>query len=325
MTMSDTMKAMATDGYGPIERLSLMNVPLPEPGKGEVRVRVHASALNPADYKVITGTMKFLHARNRPLVVGYDFSGVIDKVGPGVTSYRVGQAVFGFLPYGPFNKQGAFAEALIARADQIAEKPTAVSHHQAAAVATAGVTAIQSLRDLGKLRKGQHVAITGASGGVGLLAVAIAKRLGATVTAIGSGRGLQLAKDMGAEQLVDRTAVKVPASVNGKFDVVFDPAAAYRWATWKRSIDPKGHYVTTLPSMGFAADKLTSLFASSSVHFVNVKGVSADLELLGRWLAEGLLVQVDHVVDVRDVAKSIARLQKGGVVGRIVVDVLGKF
>ncbi|MBK9759475.1 MAG: zinc-binding dehydrogenase [Flavobacteriales bacterium] len=233
--------------------------------------------------------------------------------------------MFGFLPYGPFNKQGAFAEALIARADRIAEKPAAVSHQQAAAVATAGVTAIQSLRDLGALGKGQHVAITGVSGGVGLLAVAVAKRLGATVTAIGSGRGLQLAKDMGAEQLVDRTSVAVPGSVNGKFDVVFDPAAAYRWATWKPSINPKGHYVTTLPSMGFAVDKLASLFASTGVHFVNVKGRSADLQLLGRWLTEGLHVHVDHVVDIRDVARSIARLQKGGVVGRIVVDVLGKF
>ncbi|MBK9759474.1 MAG: alcohol dehydrogenase catalytic domain-containing protein [Flavobacteriales bacterium] len=84
--MSETMKVMATDGYGPIERLSLMSIPLPEPGKSEVRVRVHASAINPADFKVITGSMKFLHARNRPLVVGYDFSGVIDKVGPEVTS-----------------------------------------------------------------------------------------------------------------------------------------------------------------------------------------------------------------------------------------------
>ncbi|MBK9176438.1 MAG: NAD(P)-dependent alcohol dehydrogenase [Flavobacteriales bacterium] len=324
--MSETMKVMATDGYGPIERLALMSIPLPDPGKGEVRVRVHASALNPADYKVITGSFKFLHARNRPLVIGYDFSGVIDKIGPEVTAFKVGQNVFGFLPYGPGNKQGAFAEALIARVDSIAEKPASVSHQQAAAVATPGITCLQSMRDLGKLRKGQRVAITGASGGVGLLAVAIAKRLGASVTAIGSGRGLELARLAGAEQLVDRTSAAVPGSVQGTFDVVFDPAAAYRWAQWKPLINRKGHYVTTLPSLGFAVDKLASLFGSTGVHFVNVKGNKpSDLELLGRWLSDGLNVHVDHVVEVRDVAKSLVRLQKGGVVGRIVVEVLGKF
>ena len=263
--------------------------------------------------------------RNKPLVVGYDFSGVIDKVGPEVTKFKVGQSVFGFLPYGPGNKQGTFAEAVIAQADRLAEKPASVSHAQAAAVATAGSTVLQSLRGLGRLRKGQHVAITGASGGVGLLAVSIAQRLGAKVTAIGSGRGLQLAKEAGAEQLVDRKSAAVPGSVQGKFDVVFDPAAAYRWATWKPWMNPKGHFVTTLPSMNFFADKLASLFASTGVHWVNVRCEAADLELLATWLADGLHVHVDHVVDVRDVAKSIARLQQGGVVGRIVVDVLGKF
>ncbi|MBP7409867.1 MAG: NAD(P)-dependent alcohol dehydrogenase [Flavobacteriales bacterium] len=323
--MSDTMNVIATDGYGPLERLAHMSIALPDPGKGEVRVRVHASALNPADYKVITGTMKFLHARNRPLVVGYDFSGVIDSVGPEVTAFKVGQAVFGFLPYGPFNKQGAFAEALIARVDRIAEKPASVSHQQAAAVATAGVTALQSMRDLGQLRKGQHVAITGASGGVGLLSVAVAKRLGAQVTAIGSGEGLELAKQAGAERVIDRKSVPVPGSVQGKFDLVFDPSAAYRWSQWKRMLNPKGHFVTTLPSLNFMVDKLASLFASTGVHFVNVKCKPADLELLGRWLAEGLNVHVDHVVEVRDVAKSLARLHAGGVLGRVVVDVHGKF
>ena len=319
------MKAMAADGYGPLDRLRPISIPLPVPGKGEVRVRVHASALNPADYKVLLGTLKFLHARNRPLVVGYDFSGVIDAVGPGVTTFTVGQGVFGFLPYSPGNKQGAFAEALIARVDRITAKPASVSHQQAAAIATPGATCIQAMRELGKLRKGQHVAITGASGGVGLLAVAIAKRLGASVTAIGSGPGLQLAKAAGADHVIDRKVNAVPGSLKGSFDLVFDPAAVHRWAHWKRLIKPKGHFVTTLPSMGFLADKLTSLASSHGVHWVNVKADAAHLELLGQWLADGLVVHVDHVVEVRNVASSLERLHRGGVLGRIVVDVPGKF
>src|SRR5882672_534935 len=117
------MKAIAAPGYGPLERLAQIDAAVPTPGRGEVRVRVVASALNPADYKVLLGTLKFLHARNFPLVVGYDFSGTVDAVGPSVDEFSVGDDVFGFLPYGPFNKRGAFAESLIAKCDEIARKP----------------------------------------------------------------------------------------------------------------------------------------------------------------------------------------------------------
>jgi len=145
------MKAMAAPGYGSLEHIAQIDALLPTPGHGEVRVRVVASALNPADYKVVLGTLKFLHARNRPLIVGYDFSGTVDAVGPSVTEVSMGDDVFGFLPYGPGNNRGAFAEALVAKSDEIAVKPSPVSHEIAAASATTGLTAIQSIRDLGRL------------------------------------------------------------------------------------------------------------------------------------------------------------------------------
>jgi NADPH:quinone reductase-like Zn-dependent oxidoreductase len=182
------MKAMAASSYGRLEGIAQIDAPLPTPGRGEVRVRVVASALNPADYKVILGTLKFLHARNRPLIVGYDFSGTVDAVGSSVRGFSVGDDVFGFLPYGPGNRRGAFAESLIAKTDEIAIKPAGVSHALAAAAATTGLTAIQSIRDLGRLpASGGEVLVTGVSGGVGSIAVGVAKRLNARVTAVGSG------------------------------------------------------------------------------------------------------------------------------------------
>src|SRR5215212_3397288 len=102
-----TMHAIAAPSYGSLDQLKVITLPLPEPRSQEVRVRVHASALNAADYKVVTGTLKFLHARNFPLVVGYDFSGTIDAVGPGESSWKAGDEVFGFLPYSPGNRRGA--------------------------------------------------------------------------------------------------------------------------------------------------------------------------------------------------------------------------
>jgi NADPH:quinone reductase-like Zn-dependent oxidoreductase len=162
------MKAIAAPGYGSLERLAEIDAPLPAPGRGEVRVRVVASALNPADYKVVLGTMKFLHARNRPLAVGYDFSGTVEAVGPAVTAVAVGDDVFGFLPYGPGNRRSAFAEAVVVRCDELAIKPKSISHEVAAAAATTGLAALQSLRDLGRLpASGGHVLVTGVSGAVG--------------------------------------------------------------------------------------------------------------------------------------------------------------
>ena len=303
------MKAIAAPGYGPLESLALVDVPLPTPGRGEVRVRVVASALNPADHKVILGTLKFLHARNRPLIVGYDFSGTVDAVGP-FSSISVGDEVFGFLPYGPGNRRGAFAEALIAKCDEVALKPAGVSHERAAAAATTGLTAIESLRDLGRLpERDGRVLVTGVSGGVGSIAVGIAKKLNATVTAVGSGPGLELARRLGASDVLDRTKEPLPGNLHEAFDVVFDAAAAYRWRQWRGALKRGGAFVTTLPSLAFAIDKVHSLFTRTRVQFVNVKSRPANLRLLASWLDEGLEVPLASTIPVRDVAKGLQQLR----------------
>jgi NADPH:quinone reductase-like Zn-dependent oxidoreductase len=318
------MRAIAAPSYGPLERLAEIDAPLPVPGRGEVRVRVVASALNPADYKVVLGTLKFLHARNRPLIVGYDFSGTVDAVGPSVAGISVGDDVFGFLPYGPGNRRGAFAESLIAKADEIAVKPAGVSHEAAAAAATTGLMAIQSLRDLGRLPASEgQVLVTGVSGGVGSMSVGVARRLGARVTAVCSGAGLELARRLGAVEVLDRTARPLPGDIRARFDVVFDASAAYRWRGWRSALKPRGAFVSTLPSFAFAVDKLHSLFTGTRIHFVNVKSRPADLQLLASWLADGLEVPLASSIAVRDVAQGLLRLQKTG--GRIAVRVAHGF
>ncbi len=317
------MRAIAAPGYGPLERLTEIDAPLPAPGRGEVRVRVVASALNPADFKVVLGTLKFLHARNRPLIVGYDFSGSVDALGPDVTGFSLGDEVFGFLPYGPGNRRGAFAEALLARCDQLALKPKSVSHETAAAAATTGLTAIQSIRDLGRLpAAGGRVLITGASGGVGSISIGVAQKLGASVTAVGSGKGLELARKLGAVEVLDRNARELPGDLRD-FDVIFDTSAAYRWRGWHSALKKGGAFVSTLPSLAWVVDKMASWFAGTRVHFVNVKSRPDDLRLLGDWLEAGLQVPLASTIPVRDVAKGLVQLQKSG--GRVVVRVDGGF
>ena len=145
------MKALAITKYGSLDGLAERDVPTPEPKANQARVRVHAAALNPADYKVVLGTLKFLHARNFPMIVGYDFSGTVDAVGANVKELDIGAEVYGFLPYSPTNRRGAFAELLVADVSELAIKPASVSHEIAAAAATPGLTALQMLRDLGRL------------------------------------------------------------------------------------------------------------------------------------------------------------------------------
>jgi NADPH:quinone reductase len=322
--MTKSMRAIGSDGYGPLQSLKPLLLPIPLPKAGELRIRVHCAAINPADYKVITGEVKFLHGRNSPLVVGYDFSGVVDMVGPGTGHISVGDSVFGFLPYGMKNKQGAFSEMVIAQAVEVAIKPTAVSHDVAAASATAALTALQAIRDVGKFVKGS-VLITGVSGGVGSVGIGVARKLGASVTAVGSGSGLSLAKKLGATQVIDRKSSDVLDAAAGPFDVIFDSAAAYRWSQWKSRIKTGGAYVTTLPSASFFADKMVSLLSGSRAEFVIVKSRAQDLKLLGEWLTQGLEIPIDTKIPVREVAQGLVRLKAGEVLGRICVDVMGGF
>ncbi len=320
------MRAMCLNSYGSIDGWVKTELPAPQPRGGQVRVKVHASAVGPADSRVEQGRQKFLHGRKFPMVLGYDFSGVIDSVGPAEARWKMGDGVFGFLPYGPGNNQGAFSEFIIAQSDRVALKPSSVSHSQAAASATAALTALQSFRDQGKLRSANaNVLITGVSGAVGSTAILVAKQLGARVTALGSKKGLELAQRFGADAVIDRSVANVVEKAMGPFDVVFDAAAAYRWSQWKVKLKHGGAFVTTLPSVGFVADKLMSLFSSTSVGLAQVKSKTEDLELLAKWLGEGVEVAIDSTYPVRDVAKAFNRYQQGDSLGRIVITVADDF
>jgi NADPH:quinone reductase len=319
------MQAIASSSYGPVDQLKPTELPLPEPGDPEVRVKVHFSSVNPADYKVTTGTMKILHGRVFPMVVGYDFSGVVDKVGAGVTAVAVGDEVFGFLPYSGATRQGAYAEYVVCAATGLAKKPAGVTHRTAAAAATGGITTLQSLRDLGRLASGGHVLIVGAAGGVGAVGVGVARKLGARVTAVCSTHAVDFVTGLGADEVIDRKKQDPLTTATGPFDVVFDAAAAHSWGATRHLLKPGGTYVSTLPSAALFAHIVFSLVTATRVRFVMVKPVADDLVLLGRWLVEGLTVPVESTVPVRGVAAAMQRMMAGEVRGRIAVDVIGGF
>jgi NADPH:quinone reductase-like Zn-dependent oxidoreductase len=307
--MTETMRALAADSIGSTSNLRVTEVAAPVAGRGEVRVRVDHSALNPADWKVVTGATGagFIHAKSFPLVVGYDVSGTIDAVGEGVNDLSVGDEVFGHLAYAGSQKQGAFAERVTIGASAVAKKPASVSHEAAAASATAGLTALQAMRDVGRVRADDRVLIIGASGGVGSLAVGIAKRLGAKVTAVCSTDSVGFVRELGADDVVDRKTDEIGAR-GGDYRMVFDTPNASSFGQCSALLASGGTYVATLPSFAFVTGKVASLLSSKRCAFVVVESKRTDLEQLARWTADGLTVPIEsrHLVKNGAAARAAA-------------------
>jgi NADPH:quinone reductase-like Zn-dependent oxidoreductase len=320
------MRAMAWTHAGDKDGPRAITCDAPSVGRGQVRLRVMSTALNPADWKVTGGEFvgRVLHARVSPLIVGYDYSGVIDAVGEGVTDLKPGDAVFGHLAYSIGTRQGTFAELVSVDRSTVARKPDAVTHEAAAAVATAGLTALQSMRDLGRLRKGGHVLIVGAAGGVGSVAIGVARRLEARVTAVCSSYAADFVRQLGADEVVDRTK-QDPMSLAGPFDVVFDAAAAHSYSACKHLLTPEGAYVATLPSVAWAWGKVATLFSHHRCELIRVQSVPKDLDLLAAWIADGMQVPIDGRFPVKDVQAAISRMMSGKVLGRLSIQVDGGF
>ena len=170
------MKAVVIDGYGGSDRLQVREVAAPEPKAGEVLVRVRAAGVNPVDWKLRRGMLRPVLRLRFPFVLGCDAAGEVERVGPGVTRFRPGDAVSAFLSPG---SGGGYAQYAVVKEIHAALKPSSLSFPEAAALPVAGLTALQALRDLGRLRPGGSALVHGAAGGVGHLAVQVARALGA--------------------------------------------------------------------------------------------------------------------------------------------------
>lgn len=204
--------------YGGPEELRLEEASLPEPGPGQLRIRVKAAAANPVDWKIRKGEMKMLTGRQFPRGVGIDFAGVVDVVGPNVTSFKVGDEVFGATG---LKQSGAFAEALITEAKTVCLKPKSLTFEEAASLPVVSVTAWNALIDKANLQAEQRILITGCLGGVGRIAAQIAVMRGAKITGSCSESRRDEALALGVSEVIDYRNFN-PEKYRGLFDVVFD-------------------------------------------------------------------------------------------------------
>ncbi len=213
-----TMKAVCIYNYGGPEVLAYGDAPRPQPGAGEVLVRIHAAGINPVDWKIREGKLKEMVHHSFPLVLGWDVSGVVETLGSATTRLKVGDEVYSRPDVA---RDGAYAEFMVVKESELALKPKSIDHLQAAGLPLAGLTVWQSLFDAAGLVAGQRVLIHAAAGGVGHLAVQLAKWKGAHVIGTASARNHDFVRELGADLVIDHHAVRFEDAVE-LVDVVFD-------------------------------------------------------------------------------------------------------
>ena len=232
-TKSQTMKAVRIHKYGGPEVLHYEDAPRPEPQAGEVLVRVHAAGVNPIDWKVRQGHMKDFWPHKFPLILGWDVSGTVEEVGPGVSRFKIGDEVYSVLDV---SRDGAYAEYVVVRESELALKPKSLHHVHATAVPLAALTAWQALFDAGQLVSTQRMLIHGGSGGVGHIAVQLAKWKGAHVLATASTKNQELLRELGVDEPIDYTKQKfedVARDVDLVLDLIGGETQERSWSVLK--------------------------------------------------------------------------------------------
>src|SRR5215467_11203069 len=235
---TNPMKAIVRCDYG-LANLKLEDVQKPVPDDDQILVKVHAVSVNPYDWHFVEGTPYVMRAfgvglrKPKDIRLGVDFSGIVEAVGKNVTQFKPGDEVFG-------GRDGAFAEYVCRRAvGAVAPKPAGLTFEQAASINIAGITALQGVRDKGRVQAGQKVLINGASGGVGTFAVQIAKSFGADVTGVCSTRNLEMVRSLGANQVIDYTKEDFTKS-DKRYDLIVDNVGNRSLSECRRVLKPKG-------------------------------------------------------------------------------------
>jgi NADPH:quinone reductase-like Zn-dependent oxidoreductase len=322
------MKAVIQRCYGSPDVLRIEEVPKPMPAENEVLVRVRAASINPADWHVLTGTpyvaVRASTGFGAPSNIrfGTDYAGVVEAVGSNVTTFKPGDEVFGA-------RSGSMAEYVEARTDRaIVLKPENITFEQAAAIPIAAITALQALRDKGRIRPGQKVLINGASGGVGTFAVQIAKAFGAEVTGVCSTRNVELVRSLGADRVIDYTKENFTEGTE-RYDLILDNVGNHSVLATRRALKPNGTLVLVSgpkndawmgPLWRVAELVLMSKFVSHEMTFFIAQLNPADLEELAELVRERHVTPaIDRHYSFDEVAAAMAYLGEGHARAKVVV------
>jgi NADPH:quinone reductase-like Zn-dependent oxidoreductase len=328
---TNPMKAVVYCNYG-LPNLKFQDIEKPTPADDQLLIKVRAASVNPLDWHFIEGTPYFMRAmgvglrKPKDTRLGVDFAGTVEAVGKDVTKFKPGDEVFG-------GRSGAFAEYVCVRvARAVAMKPASVTFEQAASVPIAGITALQGVRDKGKVQPGQKVLINGASGGVGTFAVQIAKSMGADVTGVCSTRNLDMVRSLGADHVIDYTKEDFTKGAE-RYDVIIDNVANHSLLESRRALKPNGIYV--LIGGGSANEQgligplinpikamLLSPFVSQKMGMLLADLNHNDLAMLADLMQSGKVTPViDRTYKLSELPQAIQYLEQGHARGKVVVKV----
>ena len=319
------MKAIICRAYGPPSVLHVEETATPTPADNQVLIRVRAASVNPYDWHFTRGSPYIIRmisglVRPKDIRVGVDVAGIVETVGSRVTRFKPGDAVFG-------GCRGAFAEYACAADTSIVAKPANVTFEQAATVAVAGYSALQGLRDHGRIQRGHNVLVNGASGGVGTFALQIAKSFGARVTAVCSTRNLDLVRSLGADRVIDYTHEDF-TSGSDRYDIVLDCHASRPLLACAGILTPAGRYIIVgAPGRGLigplrVAVKVFALspFVGRRLTMMMAKPNQDDLALLGDLMKTGTVVPViDRDYRLDQVPDAIRYVEEGHARGKVVI------
>jgi NADPH:quinone reductase-like Zn-dependent oxidoreductase len=331
-TAAPRIKAYFYRDYGSPDVLRLEEIEKPVPGDEQVLVKVRAASVNPLDWHYMEGTpyivrlMEFGLLKPKVPRLGVDMAGQVEAVGKRVTQFKPGDEVFG-------QKFGAFGEYVLVREDRaLVIKPAGVTFEQAAALPVAAITALQGLRDKGKVKPGQKVLINGASGGVGTFAVQLAKTMGAEVTGVCSGRNVELVQSLGADHVIDYT--KEDYTRNGqRYDVMLDNVGNHSFSENIHVLNPQGKYVLIggggPDDQGFIGPlilpikaALSRRFVTQEVGFMVAEVTKNDLSLLADLVQTGKLkVVIDKTYSLNQLPEAMRYLETGRARGKVIITV----
>lgn len=308
------MKAIVIKTYGNEDVLDYVDVERPEPKADEVLVKVHAAAVNPIDWKIRDG-MGERFGLKLPLILGGDIAGTIEEVGVEVKNFKQGDAVYGMTVSGGFS--GGYAEYAVAKADAIVLKPESITFEEAAAIPIAALTAWQAMFDLANLSSGQKILITGASGGVGSMAVQLAKAKGAIAIGTASGKNEKFVRDLGADEFVDYTQQPFEEVVKD-VDVVFDTIGNDTQERAFQTLKKGGFLVTSAQTP--SAEKAKEFGVEAA--FVFCKPNAGQLTEINRLIEEGKLkIHIETILPLTEVKKAHQLSQSGRTRGKIVLQI----
>jgi NADPH:quinone reductase-like Zn-dependent oxidoreductase len=327
----ELMRAVVYCDYGPPDVLRIENIAKPVPADDQLLVKIHSAAVNPLEWHYMRGTpyiMRLDSGLRRPEVtrLGVDYSGTVEAVGENVTQFKPGDEVFG-------GRTGALAEYVTAAEDRaVVLKPSNLTFEEAAAVPIAAITALQAVRDKGKVQPGQKVLINGASGGVGTFAVQIAKSFGAHVTGVSSTRNLELVRSLGADEVIDYTRENFTEGEQ-RYDVILDMVGNHPLSAYRRVLEPAGIHVLVGGGgpgagnwIGPLSGPIKALISSPFVDREHVMLLAElnkkDLTVLADLMQAGEVTPVnDRRYRLSEIAEAIRYLETGRARGKVVITV----